>query len=35
MSNLRLNLDEWLADDWKNIVYEAGWGTHLDDIGIF
>ena len=35
MSNLRLNLDEWLADDWKNIVLEAGWGTHLDEISIF
>jgi uracil-DNA glycosylase len=35
MSNLRLNLDEWLAEDWKNIVYEAGWGTHLDELSIF
>jgi uracil-DNA glycosylase len=35
MSNLRLNLDEWLAEDWKNIVLEAGWGTHLDEISIF
>jgi len=35
MSNLRLNLGEWLADDWKNIVLEAGWGTHLDEISIF
>jgi uracil-DNA glycosylase len=34
MSNLRLNLDEWLAEDWKNIVLEAGWGTHLDEISI-
>ena len=35
MSNLRLNLDEWLADDWKNIVLEAGLGTHLKEISIF
>ena len=35
MSNLRLNLDEWLAEDWKNIVLEAGWGTHLDEISVF
>jgi uracil-DNA glycosylase len=35
MSNLRLNLDEWLAEDWKNIVLEAGWGTPLDEISIF
>ena len=35
MSNLRLNLDEWLAEDWKNIVLEAGWGTHLDELSIF
>ncbi len=34
MSNLRLNLDEWLVEDWKNIVLEAGWGTHLKEIGI-
>jgi uracil-DNA glycosylase len=35
MSNLRLNLDEWLAEDWKNIVLEAGWGTHLDELSNF
>jgi uracil-DNA glycosylase len=35
MSNLRLNLDEWLAEDWKNIVFEAGWGIHLEEISIF
>ena len=35
MSNLRLNLDEWLAEDWKNIVFEAGWGIHLEDFSIF
>jgi len=35
MSNLRHNLDEWLAEDWKNIVDDAGWGTHLNEIGIF
>jgi len=35
MSNLRLNLDEWLADDWKNIVLEAGWGTQLDVLSNF
>ena len=35
MSNLRLNLDEWLAEDWKNIVLEAGLGTHLKEISIF
>ena len=34
MSNLRLNLDEWLVEDWKNIVLEAGWGTHLNELGI-
>lgn len=35
MSNLRLNLVEWLAEDWKNIVREAGWGTHLDELSNF
>ena len=35
MSNLRLNLDEWLAEDWKNIVLEAGWGTNLNELSIF
>jgi uracil-DNA glycosylase len=35
MSNLRLNLDEWLAEDWKNIVLEAGWGIHLDELSNF
>ena len=35
MSNLRLNLDEWLVEDWKNIVLEAGWGTHLDELSNF
>ena len=35
MSNLRLNLDEWLAEDWKNIVLEAGLGTHLDELSNF
>jgi len=35
MSNLRLNLDEWLAEDWKNIVFEAGWGKQLDELSIF
>jgi len=35
MSNLRLNLDEWLAEDWKNIVIEAGWGKQLDELSIF
>ena len=35
MSNLRLNLDEWLAEDWKNIVLEAGLGSHLKEISIF
>jgi uracil-DNA glycosylase len=35
MSNLRLNLDEWLAEGWKNIVLEAGWGTHLDELSYF
>jgi uracil-DNA glycosylase len=35
MSNLRLNLDEWLAEDWKNIVLEARWGTHFDELSNF
>jgi uracil-DNA glycosylase len=35
MSNLRLNLDEWLAEDWKNIVIKAGWGKQLDELSIF
>jgi uracil-DNA glycosylase len=35
MSNLRLNLDEWLAEDWKKNVLEAGWGTHLDELSNF
>ena len=35
MGNLRLNLDEWLAEDWKNIVIEAGWGKQLDELSIF
>jgi len=35
MSNLRLNLDEWLAEDWKNIVLEAGWGKQFDELSIF
>jgi uracil-DNA glycosylase len=35
MSNLRLNLDEWLAEDWKNIVLEAGWGKQLDELSNF
>jgi len=35
MGNLRLNLDEWLAEDWKNIVFEAGWGKQLDELSIF
>lgn len=35
MSNLRLNLHEWLAEDWKNIVYEAGWDIQLDKLSIF
>jgi len=35
MGNLRLNLDEWLAEDWKNIVFEAGWGKQFDELCIF
>lgn len=34
MSNLRHNLDEWLTEDWKNIVYRAGLATHLDELRI-
>jgi uracil-DNA glycosylase len=32
MSNLRYNLDEWLAEDWKNIVNQADWGMDLDEL---
>lgn len=35
MSNLRHNLDEWLAEDWKNIVYETGCGAVLDELRIY
>ena len=35
MSNLRLNLDEWLAEDWKNIAYEAGCVELLIELSVF
>lgn len=35
MSNLRLNLDEWLAEDWKNIAYESGCANLLNELNDF
>jgi len=35
MSNLRYNLDEWIAEDWKNIVYESGCTKLLEELSIF
>jgi uracil-DNA glycosylase len=35
MSNLRLNLEEWLAEDWKNIAYESGCMDLLKELSDF